>query len=297
MISMFKIPEVGLDKFGVSVALLTPFTDSGRLDAELLGAHARQLMDRGADSVTLFGTTGEGASVEPEERRSGVEAVLSAGCPSSAVVLGACATSIGAAAQQISEGLRYGITEFLLPPPFYFGGVGEAGLFDWHMELFARVPPPARFILYHIPQVIGVGLPARLVGRLIAAAPDRLRAIKDSSGDMGTARAFLDFDALPVLVGDERLLHRAVALGAAGAISGMANLYPERLKRIVETAEEDADLSSEVSRVVSVPVIPALKAMIASRSGDKRWERLRPPFAPLDAKQRAAVFGGEEAMV
>lgn len=276
------------------MALLTPFAKDGGIDGRLLGAHARNLIDRGADGVTLFGTTGEGASIGQGERAAGIRALLGAGCAPERIVLGVCATSVADAVQQVSEGIGSGITDFLLLPPFYFKGTSDDGLFEWHTELFRRADARARFILYHIPQVTGVGLSVGLVGRIVAAAPGRVLAVKDSSGDWGNAQALLDLGATTVLIGDERLLHRAVALGGGGAITGMANLYPERMKRIVETATEDASLSEEVGRIVTVPVIPALKAIMSHRSGDAAWERIRPPLQPLDARARAVVTGKEE---
>lgn len=284
-----------MPKFGVSVALLTPFTADGEIDKGLLGSHARSLLQEGADSVTLFGTTGEGASIAADERAAGIEALRAAGCPASRIVLGICATSVGDAVRQVEEGRSHRISRFLLLPPFYFKGNSDQGLFDWHMALFAGTDPDARFILYHIPQVSGVGLSIDLVGRLAGAAPERVHAIKDSSGSWENARALLDLGTLPVLVGDERVLHRAVGLGAEGAITGMANLHPARMKRIVETATEDPALTEQVTRIVSVPVIPALKAALGAQSGEAGWERLRPPLSPLDATQRAAVLATERA--
>ena len=283
--------------FGVSTALLTPFAENGEIDAPRLGAHALSVLRNGADGVTLFGTTGEGASIGVAERAAGIEALLAAGVPAAKIVLGIAANSVADASRQVAEGLRYGVNDFLLLPPFYFKAPSDAGLFDWHMQLFRSSGEAARFILYHIPQVAGVGLTVDLVGRLVGAARERILAIKDSSGSWDNAQALLALGTVPVLVGDERILHRAVALGAAGAITGMANLYPERMKRIVETAEEDAALSAEVSRYVSVPVVAALKAVLAARSRDRGWERLRAPLSSLDEEARARVLGsGEEAV-
>lgn len=285
-----------MDRFGISTALLTPFLDDGAIDAALLGAHAGAMLSGGADGVTLYGTTGEGASIASAERRVGIEALLSAGVPAERITLGVCATALADAAAQVAGGLNHGITSFLLLPPFYFKGVSEAGLFEWHMELMARTDAAARFILYHIPQVSGVPLPVPLVGRLAAAAPGRVLAIKDSSGDWDNAEALLRQGTVPVLVGDERLLARAARLGAAGAITGMANLYPKRMKRLFDTATEDAALSDEVGRIVAQPVVPALKAVIAARTGIAGWERLRPPLAPLDAAARATLLPEGEAV-
>lgn len=282
-----------MEKFGISVALVTPFQTDGAIDLARLGAHARRLLDEGADGVTLYGTTGEGASIGAAERASGLSALLSAGCPADRITLGVCATSLPDAAAQVAEGRSLGVSDFLLLPPFYFKGNTDDGLFDWHMALFAQTDPAARFILYHIPQVTGVPLTVDLVARLVAAAPGRLRAIKDSSGSWDNAKALLDLGQLTVLVGEERILHRAVALGGGGAISGMANLHPARMKRIVDTATEDAALSEEVGRITSVPVIPAIKAALALQQGDAAWDRLRPPLEPLDAAARARVLRTE----
>lgn len=278
-----------MERFGIYAALLTPFAENGDIDTDLLVRHTRSLLSDGAEGVALYGTTGEGASLGRQERLRGIRAFADAGVPRDRIVLGICATSVEDAAEQVGEGLAHGIEDVLLLPPFYFKGCDDAGLYDWHAGLFARCEDRARFILYHIPQVTGVPLSVDLVSRLVAAYPTRIRAIKDSSGDWDNAQALLRLKSLPVLVGDERLLHRAAALGGAGAISGVANLYPARLKHLFDTATEDSALSQEVTRIVSVPVIPALKAIITDRTHEPAWERLRAPLIPLDASQRAVV--------
>ena len=280
-----------MDRFGISAALLTPFDEDGVLDETLFVRHMASVLSEGADGVTLFGTTGEGASIGFGERLAGLDHAIGAGIPSERIVMGVCATSVADAADQVARAGERGIRDFLLLPPFYFKGCSDSGLFHWHAALFTRTDPHMRFIVYHIPQVTGVPLSVALVGRLAAAFPERILAIKDSSGDWENAQSLLSLKALPVLIGDERVLHRAAALGGAGAITGMANLYPARMKRLFETATEDTSLSEEVTRIVSGPVIPALKAVLAERTGEPGWEHLRPPLEPLDAAARHAVLG------
>lgn len=278
--------------FGISVALLTPFRADGSIDTERLAAHARDVIARGARGVTLFGTTGENASIGTAERAAGIAGLRDAGIPPERIILGLCANAMPDLAVQARQGRDAGIRDFLLPPPSYFKGLSEDGLFDWHVQAIAATGEGSSVILYHIPQVTGVPLTVPLVARLDAAFPGRLRALKDSSGDWATATAFLDSKILPVLVGDERLLHRAVAIGCAGAISGMANLHPERLVRLVGTATEDVALSEETSRVVACPVIPAIKVLLAAARSDPDWERVRPPLAPLPKAARATLVPG-----
>ncbi|WP_187429806.1 4-hydroxy-tetrahydrodipicolinate synthase [Roseobacter fucihabitans] len=276
--------------FGISAALLTPFGADGSINLSLFCTHARDLLKRGIEGVTAFGTTGEGASIGLKERAAAISALLASGISASKITLGVSSSALDDALAQIQQGIDAGITDFLLLPPFYFKCVEEDGLFDWHARLFNAADHRARFILYHIPQVSHAPLPVDLVMRLSAGFPERIMAIKDSSGSWDNTRALIESGQIPVLVGDERLLHKAAALGAVGSICGMANLYPERMARLFETQNEDQALSAEVAHIVSVPVIPALKLISSQRSDNADWARLRPPLKPLRGEARAAIL-------
>lgn len=277
-------------RFGISVALLTPFSATGEIDLPMLADHANSVLARGAHGVTLFGTTGEGASISMAERAPAMAALIASGIAPEQINVGICATSLGDTLAQVDMALNHGITRFLLLPPFYFPNPTEAGLYDWHAQLFAKADARAEFILYHIPQVTSVPLSVKLVLRLRADFPDRVIAIKDSSGSWENANSLLGHGTIPVMVGDERLLHRAVALGGVGSICGMANLHPARLRALFDSATEDLALSREVDIVVARPVIPAVKLMMATMTGRPEWERMRAPLAPLQGEQRQEIL-------
>ena len=273
-----------MKKLGISAALLTPFSADGQIDFDRFVSHARKLLYNGAASVTIFGTTGEGASVSPDERRAGLTRLVAQGIPPDAIIQTIYANSVDGAVAQADSGLEIGASNFLLVPPFYFKNCTDDGLLDWHAQLFAKVDPRARFTLYHIPQVTGVALSPQLVGRLAARFSQQLLAVKDSSGSWDHATELLALNTIPVLIGDERLLHRAAAMGGAGAITGMANLYPDRMHRIYSTATEDTVLSAEVTRIVAHPAVPALKALLVQQTGDPGWMRVRAPLEPLSTE-------------
>ena len=65
-------------KFGLSAALTTPFKTDGTVDIDAMIAHARRCLSNGCDSVTLFGTTGEGCSVGSREPGSSLPLMMSA---------------------------------------------------------------------------------------------------------------------------------------------------------------------------------------------------------------------------
>lgn len=247
------------------------------------------MLKNGVNGVTLFGTTGEGASIGLSERSDAVAEMIKSGVSPDVMTLGLCASAIADVLDQIDQGVALGVTRFLLLPPFYFNGLEDAGLFEWHSKLFEQADPRATFILYHIPQITQVPLSVKLVMQLRKAFPKRVIAIKDSAGKWDNTKALLETGDIPVLVGDERLLHKAAAMGAVGSICGMANLYPQRVRTLFDTQTEDANLSSDVDLIVSVPVIPALKQVMVAMTGNASWGNLRAPLQPLSGEARAAI--------
>ena len=267
--------------FGISAALLTPFHDNGAINAELLAAHASQLLKRGLSGVTPFGTTGEGSAVTLAERTSVLEAMRRADIPMDRVTLGLAACAVQDLLDQAHAGYKLGVRTLLIPPAFYVPNPDNEGIYAWHCELLTGLPQDMSIVLYHIPQVTGVAIPAELASRLFARFGQQVRAIKDSSGDLSSARAFLELNGPEVLIGDERQLAKAAGEGASGAISGMANLYPERMVSLINSCSADEKLNSEVDAVLEHPVVPALKSIMAARSG-KEWAALRAPLVSLN---------------
>src|SRR6188508_1065477 len=60
---------------GATAAIVTPFR-GGQLDGPALRAVTRHLLAGGIDGIVVVGSTGEGATLTPEERRRALELVL-----------------------------------------------------------------------------------------------------------------------------------------------------------------------------------------------------------------------------
>lgn len=276
-----RAPE---ETFGLSAALTTPFGKDLAIDSGRMTAHAWRLLETGCASVTLFGTTGEGASLAERERRAVLDAFTAAGIDPARLVAGISATAIGQAADQALAALDAGIDTLLVPPPFYFKEVSEEGLFSWYAALFEQIGPRApRVLLYHIPQLTAAGLPLSLVRRLKQRFGALVLGVKDSGGHWPTTEQFLGEGDLAILVGDERHLARAIRLGGQGAISGMANIFPGELAGLVRTGKDIAWLSRMVDSVVKLPVTPAVKALVGLKQRDEGWNRVRAPLEPTPA--------------
>lgn len=282
------------EPFGLSAALTTPFTAEGAIDLPKMVAHARRCIERGCTSVTLFGTTGEGASIARSERRGVLAAMAAGGIPANRIVWAIADTAVADAVDHAAEALAAGVRNVLIPPPFYFKGPSVAGLHDWFAGVLRGLGSAARdVVLYHIPSVTSVPLPLELVTALTREFPGVVTALKDSGGQWAYTEALLAARGpLAVLVGDERHLAHAVRLGAEGAISGMGNVAIAELLPMIAEGRENPGLCELVEAVVKVPVTPAVKALLAHIGGDAAWKRTRAPFVPTgetDAARLAAL--------
>ena len=273
--------------FGISPALVSPLDGARNIDVSKLAAHAGALLKLGAESVTAFGTTGEGTSFSLGERERAVQGMIAAGIPAGKIVEGVLECSVDGAAAGVGGAMRRGARAVLLAPPFYFRDLDDTTLFGWFAEVFKRAGAPLRdILLYHIPSMTGVPLSFDLISRLPQAFPAAIAGVKDSSGDRDhTFRLLKTHGDLSILVGDERYLGAACAAGAAGSICGVANIEVARLTRVVREKKDDPVIAALVEAIVKLPVIPAIKMAVALRKGDRAWALPRPPLAPLSASQ------------
>jgi 4-hydroxy-tetrahydrodipicolinate synthase len=278
-------------RFGLSCAIVTPFTAQGAVDLPRLAVHARRCLAGGCTSFTLFGTTGEGASLGFGERAAMLDAAVTAGFDLGTEVLaGVASASVEDAAAQANQLFDAGGRGILLAPPFYFKDADDEGLFRWFASVLERCRGPRDVILYHIPAVTQVPLSSALVRRLEAAFPGVIAGIKDSSGDWRTAERFIAAHPdLHVLIGDERLLAQAMRRGASGAINGLSNFCAERLRRIVDDGREVPGIAELVGILVQYPVTPGVKALVAHRYGDDGFLATAPPLQPAGRAARAAL--------
>lgn len=285
-------------RFGLSAAIATPFDAAFEPDCARLAAHAKSLVENGCGGVTLFGTTGEGAALSMPQRRKMLEATIAAvGEPRRRVTVGVTACPLDEARDQALLGLDADCRALMVTPPFYFKGVDDEALFAWYAKLFEKLGGRARdVILYHIPGVTAVPLSVELVGRLKAAFPQVVIGVKDSSGVFENSAALISrYPELIILIGDERCLAPGVRLGGCGAISGLANIFPTEMAALIGNGADDPRINAMVDSLVKLPVIPAVKALIALARGDMAWKRCAPPLSDLTEAQMAAARGMFEA--
>jgi 4-hydroxy-tetrahydrodipicolinate synthase len=284
---------------GTIAPILTPFENDGRIARDLWIAHARWVLDQGAHYLSPFGTTGEALSVSLNERKQALEWLVEAGIPPDRLMPGTGVTALPESADLTAHAVGLGCAAVMVLPSFFYTAVGDNGQARYFSELIERVGNPAmRMILYHIPQNSGVPVSPALAARLNEAFPETVVAYKDSAGNWdNTAAVIAAAPKVAVFPSSEAQLTKGLASGGAGCISATVNLNAAAIRALYDGAiagrdvtEADAAVKTFRKAVQDAGLIPSMKALLAVRSGDKRWLNLRAPHEnPTEAVGEALL--------
>lgn len=283
---------------GVFCAAATPVDGDLRPDHPMMIEHVERLLGDGCHGVALLGTTGEANSFSVAERKALLEAVVASGTSPEALLPGTGVPSWTETADLTTHALSLGIARVVMLPPYYYKNAAEQGLIDFYSRVIDTVADKRlEIILYHIPQMSSVPIPASVMEVLLERYPGTVVGIKDSAGDLehmvGLAKRFPE---LAVLAGADPLMLPLLQAGGAGCITATSNLLGAQLRTVfdcyADAAQADAVASAQ-ARIVAVrnisntyTQIPTIKAMLARRTGSAAWCNVRPPFLPLGSAER-----------
>jgi 4-hydroxy-tetrahydrodipicolinate synthase len=281
-----------MHRIGLNCALSTAFDTEGRVDVTRTARHAAWVMANGCDGITLFGTTGEGASVGVSERHRAFGGLAAAGIDIPASVIGGVlAASREEIVAQARAAYAAGCKALLLAPPFYFGDVPDDGVFACFARIFDALGSDLRdVILYHIPGMTKVSISVEVTRRLAEAYPGVVIGVKDSNGDWpATERRLKELPGMQILVGDERQLAKAVRNGGSGTICGLANVAPDLLRPLAHEGHDDARIGNMVDAILGYSFMSAIKSLVADLHGDEGWRPMRPPLMAMAAADSAVL--------
>jgi 4-hydroxy-tetrahydrodipicolinate synthase len=236
---------------GIFVALWTPTDGAGRLLSDELACNVRFLLEHGVHGLMPLGSTGEFLHLTPAQRKALLKKVVRlAGArpvianisdirPGVVAELGRFASEIGAAAVSVL-------------PPYYYQ-VSQDDL----VEFFVRAGAAAKLplVLYNYPERTG----NRIELSTIAAVADRvsMAAIKQSGADFNYHVALVKLGkekGFSVFTGADTRLPDAMALGAIGCISGLANAVPDILGEVFAAtrAKDEKALRAATQRMTKI---------------------------------------------
>ncbi len=265
-------------KTEVFAATLTPLKPDLSCDCGELARHCQDLLRRGVQGITLFGTTGEGPSFSVKERVEVLNELIAKGLSPEDFILGNGSNGMRDTADLGKAAVKAGCRRLLIAPPCFYKNVAEDGVVEFYRRVIGEVGD-FKLIFYHIPQYSGVPVTLNIMEKLSAEFPKVVLGLKESEGNLEFTKAVRkELPHLKVYVGKETQLKQAMGLGAAGAICGMANIAPD-LQGVEALAEA----------LKGYPFIAAFKAIMERKHGNA-WSLVRPPLTPLSPDQKNSLW-------
>lgn len=284
---------------GVYCASATPVLADLSPNLPAFAAHCSWLIQEGCDGVALLGTTGEANSFSGTERKTILEAALTAGLSPDQLLPGTGVANIPDTIDLTRHALAQGVARVVMLPPFYYKGVSDEGLYAAYARIIEGVADARlRVILYHIPQMSGIAISHDLIERLRTAFPQTIAGIKDSAGKLDNMQAMIArFADFSVLAGADPLLLPLMQAGGAGSITATSNLVARDLAMVFRGANDPSQAEAVAKAQARIEAfrnlsnsyvqLPAIKAMIRYLTGDTGWSRMRPPLVDLTDGERA----------
>ena len=231
---------------GLGTALVTPFTENGKIDFQALGQLIEHQVAGGTDYLVVLGTTSEVPTLSHQEQEEIVSFVIKQVAGRMPLVLGIGGNSTAAVVEKI-EGWKDILAEHfvaILSVTPYYNRPQQEGLYLHFCEIAKASPVP--IILYNVPKRTGVNMLPETTRRIYDAYPEKIMGIKEACGNIEqfaqtVAIANGDF---AVISGDDDLACEMVKIGGAGLISVASNAWPAEMKQIVK--EKDAIMQAKM---------------------------------------------------
>jgi len=289
---------------GVNAAVLTAMNADLSVNLDRMAAHSTWLLANGCNGLGVLGTTGEANSIGVNERMEVLEGLVARGVPAAKMMPGTGMPSITDTVLLSKHAEKLGARGVLVLPPYYYKNPSDDGLFAFFSEVVQRIGTGLPIYLYNFPQQTAIPFTFALIARLLKEYSGTIRGAKDSSGNFentgGMAKEFAR-DGFEVYAGDDALLQDLMKVGGAGCITAASNVSCALNQEVFSNwgnATGDAAqarLSAVRKAVISVPLIPGLKALKARHTSDATWHNIRPPHLKLSAEQQTTLFTNFDA--
>lgn len=285
---------------GTGAALITPFNDDYSIDyvgLKKLIDHVS--VDGGADFLTVLGTTGETATLSDSEKAEVLAFVKSNNTKKLPIMYGLGGNNTQKILETIKNTNFEGVEAILSVCPYY-NKPSQEGIYRHYVAIADASPVPV--MLYNIPGRTGVNMTAATTIKL--SKHPNIFAMKEASGDLmqcieikkGAPADFL------LTAGDDLLSVPMIAIGAAGSVSVMSNLYPAKFGAMVKAANNGDFKTANALLHEFIEINPLLYAegnpvgakYVLSQLGVCGFN-VRLPLAPasteLQSKLKAAMQG------
>ena len=278
---------------GMATALVTPMTPEG-IDYEAFGRFIDFQIDSGINALVAMGTTGENATIEPEDQTAVIRYTVEHAAGRVPVIAGTGTNNTAHVIENTKRACDAGADAVLVVTPYY-NKATQSGLIT-HFTAVADVST-VPVILYNVPGRTGCNLQPKTLATL--AEHPNIVALKEASGNMAQFMEMMRLvgDKIAIYSGEDALTAPMMSMGCKGAISVLSNVVPGLAVAMTDAAkagnyEEAARLQLNMLPLIDalfsqVNPIPAKAAVSAMGFGQ---DYLRLPLTPMEEPFRTNLY-------
>jgi len=217
---------------GSYVAIVTPFS-KGKFDEQTMAELIEFQISNGTDGIVPCGTTGESATLSPQEHERVIAATIEIVHKRVPVIAGTGSNSTDEAIIFTKHAKEAGADGALLITPYY-NKPPQEGLYRHFQSVAKAVDLP--LILYNIPGRTSINMLPATVARL--SQIDSIVGIKEGSGSLLQVSEIIHRckPGFLLLSGDDPLTLPMMAIGGKGVITVTANVAPRDMSEMVAAA-------------------------------------------------------------
>ncbi len=215
---------------GSIVALITPFTQDGKVNYEKLGELLDWHIANNTDAILILGTTSESPTMSHEEdleicrfsveRVAGrIPVIASSGSNSTQTVI------------EKSLDLQAAGADAVMNIAPYYNKANKKGMYHHFADVADAIDIP--LIIYNVPGRTGCSIPADVIGEL--SKHERIIGIKEASGDLSYVAKIAKYanENFAIYSGNDDVILPVLSMGGSGVISVLANVMPKETHDMV----------------------------------------------------------------
>ena len=278
---------------GMASALITPMNEKG-VDYEAFGRFIDFQIENGINALVAVGTTGENATLEPEEQKEVIRFAVERAAGRVPVIAGTGTNNTEHVLANTKAACEVGADAILVVTPYY-NKATQNGLIKHFTTVADASTVPV--ILYNVPGRTGCNLLPKTVAKL--AEHPNIVAIKEATGNMSqmVELTALCGDKIDIYSGEDALTVPFISMGAAGTISVLSNVVPKLAVEMTDKALSGDFTGAAALQCKLLPLINALfsevnpipaKAAVSAMGFGEDYLRL--PLTPMEDATRAVLY-------
>lgn len=253
--------------YGLTPSMLTVWKDDESFDEKGMERYTRWLLDNGAQSLAVCGSTGENIAMHFEEQKRIIEFVVKtvAGQVPVYAGTGRYTTRDTIELSQFAESV--GADGVMVVLPYYLNPPSEA-VMDHFRTLSKTINIP--IMIYNNPWVSMYELNTAQIKEL--ADEGVIQSVKSAHGDPTRVHelAFACGDKLTILYGHDWAPFEGLLAGAQGWLSGMTSAFPKQGRELCDAVLVEKDI--EKGRQISYKLQPFINYFLYDKiNGKPHW--------------------------